>query len=105
MILGSNISQLEQSDIDANTEGVTESLPLDDQRLIGFYVNPESGSHNNHILILQVSGNDIDFYDTPAALTGCGAMPDQWYSANYIRLKIATPEGGASKININIIAK
>ena len=102
MRLGSNIAELEQSDIDANIEGVTDSLTLGDQRLIGFYVNAESGTHNNHILTLQVSSNDSDFYDTTATLIGCGTMPDKWYSANYVRLKIATPEGVASKINIQI---
>lgn len=81
MRLGSNIAELEQSDIDANIEGVTDSLTL------------------------QVSSNDSDFYDTTATLIGCGTMPDKWYSANYVRLKIATPEGVASKINIQIIAK
>ena len=105
MILGNNIIQLEESNIDANQIGYTNSLELNDQRLIGFYVNNETGSHNNHQLILQVSSNNSDFYDTSASLIGCGAMPDQWYSANFIRLKIATPEGGASKINIQIIAK
>jgi len=105
MRIGSNIAELEQKDFDTNTNESTDLLKLDNQRLVGFYINPESGTHNNHILMLQVSSNGVDFYDTSASLTGCGAMPDQWFSANYVRLKITTPEGSESKVTINIIAK
>lgn len=102
MRIGNNIAELDLT-LDANIIASTESLELVG-KLIGVYVNPLSGTHNNHIFELQVSGNGIDFYDTPSSLTGCGAMHES-FSANFIRLNLTTPEGSESKVTINIIAK
>jgi len=103
MIIGEDKTEL---NLTLDTNVLASTIPLElGGKLVGVYVNPLSGTHDNHKLMLQVSGNGVDFYDTSASLTGCGAMPDQWFSANYVRLKITTPEGSESKVTINIIAK
>lgn len=71
---------------------------------IGIYVADISGTHDTHVIIIQESPNDLDWFDTAITLTGLGKAVGTT-TCECIRAKVTTAEGGASSSRIVLNSK
>ena len=101
----SDYSEKSASGVDTNVNNtVTDSLYINGNRSIGVYVDDGSGAHTSHIVTIQVSANETDWHDTALTVTGLGFKEGET-TAQYIRAKVTTAEGGASTSDIHLTSK
>lgn len=98
-------SEHTESGIDADTNSVSSSLEITENDWICYNVLDGSGTHSTHVVTLQCSANNIDWYDTASTITGLGIVDNVQIGARYVRLKVTTVEGATSTIDILIQAK
>jgi len=93
-------------DVNANsTDSVTESLATADAKYLGLFVTGETGSHNNHVVTIQISPDGESWSDNACIVTGAGAVDDALIIAPYVRAKVKTAEGETSTVSITINIK
>ncbi len=100
------IAELTAAGVDANAASVTASLDIGGAKLVMFQALAATGTHATHIITLQCSPDDSNFYDVSGAtLTGVGAKDGIEVGAQFVRLKVTTVEGGVSTVDVIIQAK
>ncbi len=87
---------------DANTQGtVTDAVNIATKNHVGLFVFANSGTHNNHVIGLEVSHNDTLWTPVNQRLTGLGYL---YYEicAQQVRAKVYTAEGAVSVVTIGL---
>ena len=102
---GEHFSELIQAGIDANATTTTTTLHVDDNNKVAFHVVAATGSHATHVITLQCSLDDSNWFDTSSTITGVGVVTNVDVSTHFVRLKVTTNEGSASTVNIIIQGK
>lgn len=92
--------------MNTNSSGaLTSSLDVREATLIALLVVGKTGTHASHIITLQSSPNDTDWFDMTDTLTGDGVLHDVSCACKFIRAKVTTPEGGTSTCDVYIQIK
>ena len=102
---GEHFSELKVTGVDANATTTTVSLHVDDNKKVAFHVVAATGSHATHVITLQCSLDDSNWFDTSSTITGLGVVNNVDIITHFVRLKVTTNEGSASTVNIIIQAK
>ncbi len=76
---------------------VTRGIRIAGVRDIFFNVTAVDGDHNNHVVGLQCSPDNTNWYNTAATVLGLGMTQISINSA-FVRLKVITIEGARSNI-------
>lgn len=93
-------------DFNANVLSETEEMEMGDATMVGLYITGNTGTHNTHVVVLSVSGDDGETYvDTTYKVTGVGSILDITVIGTHVKAKLLTPEGGPSKIDISLVIK
>ena len=88
-----------QLGIDANANTVTQSLDMRNARDVVFQVIANSGTHATHVVTLQVSMDDTNWFTTSFSLTGVGITSTSFLNlAKFARLKVTTVEGAVASV-------
>lgn len=95
------------TNLDTNSVGsITSSVDVTGQTMIAWRVVPVSGSHNNHKISLRGSFDNVNFFKLKSRLQGADVTSiEHDFSIGYIKFRVSTTEGSASKVNIFINAK
>ena len=98
---GDSDNDLTETGKDANsTATVSASIPLlSGIDAVNFTVDAASGDHDNHIVTLQTSPDDIVFSDSGFTLESNGMKLASGLSTSFVRLKVTTAEGTASTVD------
>lgn len=92
--------------VDTNVLNTTTTpLRMDGAKNASLYVVANTGAHANHVLTLQVSHDNSNWYDTTHTVTGVNNEHDIYCIAGWVRAKVTTAEGGASTSDVSIIIK
>ena len=92
--------------VDANVlNAVTASLDLFSLKNVSFGVSDESGTHATHVITLQYSADDTNWFDSSHTITGEGMVDDITTNFQYVRAEVTTAEGAASVVTVGISAK
>ena len=95
--------KVQENDLDANsTSTISASLALPSElSYIQITVDGKTGTHDNHVVVLQFSSTGVSWGDSSYEITGTGTFLAQNLPVgiNYYRLKIKTAEGSVSTIN------
>lgn len=102
---GEHFSELKQTGIDVNAATTTTSLHVDDNKKVAFHVVAATGTHATHVITLQCSLDDINWFDTPTTITGLGVKNNIDIITHFVRLKVTTNEGSAATVDIIIQGK
>ncbi len=89
--------------LDANAASSTTGLFIGGSTLVGFMISDDTGTHSTHVITLQVSQDGTTWSSTSTTVTGEGAASAA-VAFDWIRLLVTTLEGGASTVDIEIIA-
>ena len=101
----SDYIEKEITGFDTNSSGaVSASLYINGNKTIGVYVIAASGSHSYHIITIQISPNNSDWFDSTDTVTGIGYKEVDTI-AQYIRVKVTTAESATSTCDIFIASK
>ena len=101
----SDYSEKEIAGFNTNDSGaVSDSLYINGNKTIGIYVIAATGAHSNHIITIQISPNDSDWFDSADTVTGLGYKEVDTI-AQYIRVKVTTVESATSTCDIFIASK
>ena len=93
-----------QETLDTNNQGaITASLEISSLNMVGLYVSNDSGSHVSHVVTLQISPDDVEWFDTEHKVTGVGDIHDAKCACLYVRAIVEVAEGSASSSKINLI--
>ena len=92
--------------VDANTSGtVTDTVNVRIQTSLSWEVKANTGTHNDHKVILQKSLDGSKWHKV-GALTGVGGVSEiSRISAGYVRFRVVKEEGSASTVDITLNAK
>lgn len=100
------LDELAATGVNANASSVTSSFATHGHRNIIFHVVANTGAHTTHVLTLQCSLDDSEWFDIAGAtITGVGVKGGITINSEYVRLKVTTLEGGTSTVDIIIQAK
>lgn len=91
--------------LDANSASATNELDLGDAKYIGMYVIADTGTHATHVITLQVSPDDTNWYNTTHTVTGVGFTHEDMCIGHSVRAKVTTLEGAPSTVDVMIFAK
>jgi len=93
--------------LNANTDATSTPLTMGEAKLVGFYITANSGDHENHVATLQVSPDEEgdNWFNTDHTVKGIGQIHDALCSTERVRVKITTPEGMTSTVDIKVIIK
>ena len=95
-----------QLNIDANANTVTQSIDMSSAKDISFQVIANTGTHATHVVKLQVSMDDSNWFTTSLSVTGTGITSSSFFNiARFARLKVTTVEGAASTVDLTMQAK
>jgi len=98
-------SEKQITGLDTNNSGaVTASLYINGNKTIGIYVHAATGTHGTHVLTVQVSADDINWFDSSNTITGIGYVEADTI-AQYVRVKVTTPESATSTCDLYITSK
>ena len=101
----SDYSELQISGIDTDNNGaVTSSLYINGNKTVGVYVTAVTGSHATHVLTVQVSADDSNWFDSSSTVTGIGFVEFDTI-AQHVRAKVTTAEGSASTVDLFLTSK
>ncbi len=87
-----------------DTATVGTALALVGARRVGLQVDGATGTHATHVVTVQVSADGVTYHSTSSTVTGDGAAELET-AFPYARAKVTTAEGGASTVNVNLVAK
>ena len=108
MVASASHSDYSEKDIagfDANVVNATSaSLYINGNKTVGVYVHAVTGTHGTHIITIQISANNTDWFNSTSTVTGTGFVEFDTI-AQYVRIKATTAEGAASTCNIKIASK
>ena len=107
-ISGAAISRFEKTEtgLNANSLGaVTTAIELDEDEHLGIFILDNSGTHATHVITIQASPDNTNWFDTSYTLTGTGFLNNTTIITRYIRAKVTTAEGAASVINVCVVGK
>ena len=94
---------LEETTKDANdTATVSASINRVGWNALSFSVSAESGDHDNHIISLEFSADNVIWTTTGFTIRGLGSLRVENINVNYVRLKVTTAEGSASVVSWDI---
>lgn len=88
-----------------NTATTTAGVDVITCDQLTFYVIPGDGAHENHVVTLQFSPEDVDgsYQDSPHTITKGGCLHvNDIESISWARLKVTTPEGAVSTCDLAI---
>lgn len=102
---GEHFSELKETGVDANATSTTASLHVEDNKKVAFHVVAATGTHATHIITLQCSLDNSNWFDTASTITGLGVVNNVDIITHFVRLKVTTNEGGASTVDIIIQGK
>ena len=96
-----------KSGLDTNVvDSVTSSLDLTSHKLFTWAVVDDTGAHDNHEVILQISLDNVNFMDWHSKLGGIDVhQTERRFPVGYVRWKVAKAEGAISTVDIIINAK
>jgi len=96
-----------KSALDTNVlNAVTASLDVTAQQFVSWCVVDATGAHDNHVITMQLSLDNVTFFDSPSKLLGADRISiENNMSVGYIRWKVTTAEGATSTVDIIINAK
>lgn len=90
--------------LDTNNLGaVTDSVEIGSLSVVGLYVSGVSGSHTSHVITLEISPDDVEWFDTEHKVLGVGNVHDAKCACFYARAKVTAAEGSASLSKVQII--
>ena len=104
-ISGKHFSELTQTGLDANTTTLSNSLDVSDNKSIAYSISSNTGTHSTHIITLQCSLDDSEWFDTNSSITGLGVENNIFIITQFVRLKVTTNEGDTSTVDIIIQGK
>jgi len=87
-----------------DTATVTTALDCSEARRVGVQVTGATGTHATHVVELQVSVDDTNYYAISTEVTGEGVAEVET-AATKVRAKVKTAEGTAATANIVVYAK
>jgi len=104
---GKTSQKLTQTGLNTNSNGLTsDELTMGSGSSIGIYVTANSGTHDTHVLTLQISPDEgVTWIDVSHTITGAGNKHELVCVCDKVRMKVTTPEGGTSTVDLIIIAK
>ena len=103
---GEHFSELKVSGLDTNNlNATTISLDISDNEAVAFSVVNASGAHTTHVITLQCSLDDSEWFDISTTITGLGVKNNITIITKFVRLKVTTAEGGTSTVDIIIQGK
>ena len=96
-----------RSGLDTNVaNAVTASVDITAQTSFSWCVFGATGAHDNHVVIIQYSLDNITFVDSSAKVLGTDIISQEHdITAGYLRWKVLTAEGATSTVDISINAK
>lgn len=91
---------------DMNTNTVTTEIDTFGRSHIGIFVCNKSGTCGTHVSTVQISPDDgHTWFDTDDVITGQGFIKNDIVVCEKVRVKVTTPEGGASTADIIVIVE
>lgn len=87
-----------------STATVTAALDCSEARRVGVQVTGATGTHSTHVVELQVSVDDTNYYAISTEVTGEGVAEVET-AATKVRAKVKTAEGTAATADIVVYAK
>jgi len=102
---GEHFAEQKDTGVDANATTTTTVLHVEDNTKIAFHVVAASGAHTTHVITLQCSLDNSNWFDTSSTITGVGLLENIDTTCHFARLKVTTNEGGASTVDTIIQAK
>lgn len=100
------IEEFTQTGIDANAASTSNSFDISGALNFILQVIGNTGTHGVHIVQLQCSIDDAIWNDIPSAtIAGEGVVGEVQIAAKFARIRVSTPEGAASTIDIKMQAK
>lgn len=94
--------------IDANAATSTTALDLLGATKLGLYIVAVSGTTTTHVVTLQVSPDNVTWYNTSTTITGATALTSfvglTEVVARFARATVTTVQGVAAVIDITLIA-
>ena len=82
----------------------TQSISIGDLLNIGLFIHSNSGTNTTHEITIQISVDDVNWFDTSLSVTGLGYIEGTTVAA-YIRAKATVVEGQASTVDLELISK
>ena len=102
---GEPFSEVADTAVDANAASTTTVLHIEDNNKIAYHVVAASGTHATHVITLQCSLDNSNWFDSASTITGLGVVNNVDITSHYVRLKVTTLEGGVSTVNTIVQAK
>jgi len=104
--MATKFSENTQTGLDANsTSTVSSSLDIAENNWVCYTILANTGTHATHVITLQCSPDDTNWYNTASTITGVGIIDNVQIGARYVRLKVTTAEGGTSTVDVIIQGK
>ena len=101
----SDYSEKDVNGFDTDIVNATSgSLYINGNKTVGVYVHAATGAHATHVITVQISANNIDWFDSTSTITGTGFVEFDTI-AQYVRIKVTIAEGAVSTCNIKIASK
>lgn len=93
--------------LDTNVlNATTSSIETFDATYVAVFVVDKAGAHTTHVITLQVSPDNVNWFDTSLTVTGSpGKINGTLCIANYVRGKVTTVEGAVSTVDITLIVQ
>ena len=102
----SNFIECIEAALDTNVgDGVSASIDMRDTHKLGVAVVAKTGTHGTHVITVQESPNDTDWFDSSSTITGVGIVEDIEVDMRYARVKVTTPESATSTCDVYMQAK
>ena len=96
--------EVSEAILDTNSADSTAGCSSSQTTFLTGYIFGATGTHNTHIVELQVSPNAGNDWMTVDSLTGLGVVSFNIIS-DCARLKVSTPEGSASTCKVYLFGK
>jgi len=97
--------KLEDSAVDMNAASTTTPIETSDRVYVGLFVANVSGTSATHVTTVQISADNVNWFDTSCTITGEGASEGMLLIGEWVRAKVTTVEGAASTADITIVIK
>ncbi len=88
-----------------STETESSSFEVKAYTNVAMFVIGLTGAHKNHVVTVQVSPDNKNWFDSTKMVQGIGFVDYENYPARFIRAKVTKVEGRTSTINITFYAK
>jgi len=102
---GSNADSQTETVNSNNLGAATTALEMGDASLAAFYVVGNNGAWTTNEIILQVSPDGTNWFDTTHSVTGVGNLHDIGCAAHSIRCKVSVAQGALSTVDVTVLVK